>query len=541
MNQANADNPAALTVNQLCVALRARPSQTLLKDVSFEVYPGEIFALVGESGSGKSITALAIMRLLSDALEITAGDVRTRTDHLFELTEQAMGKIRGKKIAMIFQEPMTSLNPVQTIGDQIAESLKLHTTLKNKALEERIESLLDEVGLPEPATQKHGYPHQLSGGQQQRVMIAMALACDPDALLADEPTTALDVTIQKQVLELIQQLTRSRRLAVLLITHDMGVVRATADRLGVMHQGKIIEQNHCRDFFNNPRKHYSQQLVASLPSGHFRNDAILETPLLQVNGLSVHFPIRKGILQRIHGYTRAVQEVSFDIPRGQTLALVGESGSGKTTVGRAILNLEKTAGGEIHFQASRIDALSRKQMLPFRQKIQVVFQSPFSSMNPRMTVADIIEEGMISLGLNLKPEQRKQAMLQLLEQVQLLPEHLGRYPHELSGGQRQRVALARALAVNPELIICDEPTSALDVSTRAEILKLLRQLQQTLGVSYLFITHDLSIIPGLAHRVAVMKNGQIVEQGDTEQIMTRPQEVYTRELLAAVPVTPGLE
>ncbi|MGB1271079.1 MAG: ABC transporter ATP-binding protein, partial [Endozoicomonas sp.] len=511
MNQVNIErkleNLPALTVNRLNVCLRMRPSQPLLKDVSFEVYPGEIFALVGESGSGKSITALAIMRLLSDALKITAGEVKTGTNNLFELTEQAMGKIRGKKIAMIFQEPMTSLNPVQTIGEQIAESLKLHTTLKTKALEERIEALLDEVGLPEPSTRKHWYPHQLSGGQQQRVMIAMALACDPDVLLADEPTTALDVTIQKQILELIQQLTRSRQLAVLLITHDMGVVRATAHRLAVMHRGILIEKNHCRVFFNNPRENYSRQLVASLPSGQFRNDSTREAPLLQVNRLSVHFPIRKGIFQRIRGYTRAVKEVSFDIAKGQTLALVGESGSGKTTVGRAILNLEKPAGGQVHFQASRIDTLSRKQMLPFRQKIQVVFQSPFSSMNPRMTVTDIIEEGMISLGVNLKQEQREQKILEQLEQVQLLPEHLRRYPHELSGGQLQRVALARALAVNPELIICDEPTSALDVSTRSEILKLLKQLQQTLGVSYLFITHDLSILPGLAHQVAVMNNG----------------------------------
>ena len=523
----------ALTINHLKVVLRSNQTP-LLHNISFSLYPGEVFALVGESGSGKSITSLAIMRLLPDALQIHQGQVYTPDDDLFRLTEQQMSHVRGKKIAMIFQEPMSSLNPVQTIGEQIAESLALHTALSRREIQERIDGLLEEVGIPDPTIRKHWYPYQLSGGQQQRVMIAMALACEPDILLADEPTTALDVTIQKQILQLIRDLTKERQLAVLLITHDMGVVKQSADHVGVMHEGKLIETNPCDEFFNNPQHPYSQHLINSLPPRKFLEQQQTE-PLLRVDNLAVHFPIRKGVFQQISDYTRAVNDVSFTIPKGQTLALVGESGCGKTTVGRAILNLEKNTAGTIYFNQQRLDTLNRRSMLPYRKNIQVIFQNPFSSMNPRMTVGEIIEEGMISLAMPLSEKQRQERIEQLLLQVQLLPEHRTRYPHEFSGGQRQRIAIARALAVEPELIICDEPTSALDVSTRAELLALLQQLQTELGVAYLFITHDLSIIPMLAHNIAVMEKGRIVEQGNTEQVLESPKHPYTRSLLSAVP------
>ena len=533
MSQSMNTETTALSVSNLSVRLRDRDS-LLLDNISFSVSPGEIYALVGESGSGKSITSLAIMRLLPPALNITSGSVCIGDQDLFAITEKDMSRIRGKQMAMIFQEPMSSLNPVKKVGEQIAESLKLHTSLNNGQLRAKVESLLDEVGIPDPAVRMNWYPHQLSGGQQQRVMIAMALACEPDILLADEPTTALDVTIQKQILQLLQTLTENRKLAVVLITHDMGVVRQTADRVGVMHKGRLIEQNDCNGFFDNPKEAYSRHLINSLPSQEYREQSKQKT-LLAVKELAVHFPIRKGLLQRVKDYTRAVNYVNFSINRGETLALVGESGCGKTTVGRTILNLEEATRGEIWFDGQRLDILNRKNMLSYRRKIQVVFQNPFSSMNPRMTVGDIIEEGMISLRPDLTPAQRHERTVQLLQKVQLQPEFRFRYPHEFSGGQRQRIALARALAVEPELIICDEPTSALDVSTRAEILDLLQQLQKDLGVSYLFITHDLSIIPMLAHQVAIMQGGAIVEQGETEQVMTQPEHPYTQKLLAAVP------
>ena len=446
-----------------------------------------------------------------------------------------MQGIRGRRVAMIFQNALTSLNPVQKVGQQVAETLRLHTAARGAVLRETVIDLFREVGIPEPEQRYHFYPHQLSGGQQQRVMIAMALACEPELLIADEPTTALDVTIQEQVLELIQQLARSHRLAVLLITHDMGVVKNTADRVAVMYQGEIIEQASVDEFFHNPRHAYSRRLIASLPDLNSYQKRPNSKTLLQVEDLHVHFPIRKGVLQRVVDHTRAVDGVSLEIGEGETYALVGESGSGKSTLGRAILNLERSSGGSIHFAGSRIDQLNRRQMLPWRKRIQVIFQNPFSSMNPRMTVGDIIEEGMESLGLELDARQRQQRIVELLERVQLQAAFRDRYPHEFSGGQLQRIAIARALAVEPQLIICDEPTSALDVSIRAEVLKLLQELQREFGVSYLFITHDLSIVPTLAHHVGVMQSGKIVEQGTSEQILTAPTHAYTRTLLESVP------
>ncbi|MDP0590041.1 MAG: dipeptide ABC transporter ATP-binding protein [Candidatus Endonucleobacter bathymodioli] len=524
-----------LQVKNLSVSLLQQPDKKILKDVTIELYAGSIYALVGESGSGKSMTSLSIMRLLPDALKITSGAIFLKQQNLFNLTEQEMGTIRGGKVAMIFQDAQTSLNPVKKIGMQIHEALRLHTSLHGHDLQERTIDLMKKVGIPDPDQRVDWYPHQMSGGQQQRIMIAIALACNPSVLLADEPTTALDVTIQQNILELLKTLAQSHKLAVLLITHDMGVVRQTADRVGVMHKGKIIEEATCRDFFRNPQASYSKHLINSLPDINTYNKSHTNSVILKVEKLNVHFPIRKGIFQRVHDYTRAVNGISFSIKKGETLALVGESGCGKSTVGRAILNIGHISSGDIWLNHHKTSNLSHRQMLPFRKKMQVIFQNPFSSMNPRMTVGHIIEEGMISLRLSLTSKERKAKVIALLNKVRLEPEHRHRYPHEFSGGQRQRIAIARALAIEPELIICDEPTSSLDVSIRAEILDLLLNLQKELNVSYLFITHDLSIIPHMAHQIAVMKNGIIIEQGDTETIMTNPQQAYTQQLLSSIP------
>lgn len=533
----DASQTPLFSVRNLSVQLTDNDQTSFLENVSFDLDAGEIYALMGESsGSGKSVTATAIMRLLPDALTITAGKVLLEGNNLFALTEQAMTSVRGTRIAMIFQDPTTALNPVQRIGDQIAETLRLHVMNNKQDIHNRVVELLAETGIPTPERRINWYPHQLSGGQQQRVMIAMALACEPDILLADEPTTALDVTIQKQILALMTELTLKRRLAVLLITHDMGVVRSTAARVGVMYQGQIIEESACEDFFNHPKEAYSRQLIDSLPDTSAYCSEEHETPLLTVRDLKVHFPIHKGILQRVHDHTRAVDGVSLDIRRGETLALVGESGSGKSTTGRAILNMTRVTAGVIRFDGQDITNLPRQTMHPLRKRIQLIFQNPYSSMNPRMTVGAIIEEGIMSLLPELNRQQRRARIEALLTQVQLEPEHRLRYPHEFSGGQRQRIAIARSLAVEPDLVICDEPTSALDASIRAEVLELLQTLQDNLGISYLLITHDLSIVPQLAHRVAVMKDGMIVEQGKTEQIIIHPQHPYTQALLASSPV-----
>lgn len=507
----------------------------LVNGISFHIHAGEVFALVGESGSGKSLTSLAVMRLLSEGLSITGGDVRLGSDSLFALSETQMNSIRGRRIAMVFQEPQSSLNPVHTIGRQIGEVLTLH---RGKAPKKDIIELLQEVGIPDPEQRIDWYPHQLSGGQKQRVMIAMALACEPDLLIADEPTTALDVTIQKQILDLMNELRKTRQLGILLITHDMGVVAEMADRIAVMRHGHILEQAERNEFFRAPKHEYSMQLIHSLPQPDDYLKAAEHTPLLELKDVKVWFEQRKGILQRIAGYTKAVDGISLTIGKGETLALVGESGSGKSTAGRAILRLENTAGGEIWFDGQRIDTMSQSGFTPYRKRIQVIFQDPFSSMNPRMTVRQIIEEGMVSLGIVASADERERRIKALLERVGLEAAHLDRFPHEFSGGQRQRIAIARAIAVEPELIICDEPTSALDVSIRGQVLALLQELQEEMGLSYLFITHDLSIIPHLAHRVAVMRNGVIVEQGNTEALMSAPQHEYTQHLLAAVPRIP---
>ncbi len=534
-----------LSVQNLTVLVNNTP---LINNISFSIGGGEIFALVGESGSGKSLTSLAIMRLLPEALRVTSGSILLDQQDLFQLPEFQMQKVRGKKIAMIFQEPMTSLNPVMKVGEQVAEVLRIHLKLSGSNAKRKVISLFDEVGIPEAKTRYDWYPHQLSGGQKQRIMIAMALACEPDLLIADEPTTALDVTIQAQVLKLLKEIRDKRGLSILFITHDMAVVNEMADHVAVMKQGDIVEQAEKHEFFSNPQHPYTQKLLKdAIPNLTFKPELDTNT-LLQLTDLKVHFPIKKGIFQRTVGYVKAVDGVTLTIKKGQTLALVGESGSGKSTIGQAILKLVDSTSGSVHFsnapevgsvetnQAIDLTRLTEKQMKPFRKKVQVIFQDPFSALNPRMTIDEIIREGMVSLQVGSgKKEDQDKRIEELLEQVGLLPEHKKRYPHEFSGGQRQRIGIARALAVEPELIICDEPTSALDVTVRAQVLNLLEDLQQTYQLSFLFITHDLSIIPAIAHHVAVMKEGKIVEQGSVEQVMNAPKHEYTQALLNSAP------
>jgi peptide/nickel transport system ATP-binding protein len=512
-------------------------NQELLKFISFEVKRGEVFALVGESGSGKSLTALAIMRLLPEALKVTSGDILLNKSSLFSISEFDMQKVRGRKIAMIFQEPMTALNPVITIGEQVAEVIRLHLKLNEKQIKAKVVKLFEEVALKDAHTRYAWYPHQLSGGQKQRVMISMALACEPELLIADEPTTALDVSIQAQVLTLLKEIQTKRSLSILFITHDMGVVAQMADTIAVMRDGEILEIASRDDFFQNPTHEYTKSLLRdALPSTEIRTSSDGETTLLEIKGLKVHFPIKKGFFKRTVGYTKAVDGISLDLPKGKTLALVGESGSGKSTIGTSILRLIDSTEGSIMFNGVDLTKLSEKELLSYRRKIQIVFQDPYSALNPRMTIGEIIREGMVSLKVGLQDKNVQDMLIKdLLVKVGLEFEHFYRYPHEFSGGQRQRIGIARALAVKPELIICDEPTSALDVTVRAQVLKLLKDLQKERGLSYLFITHDLSIIRTIADEVAVMKEGKIVEIGSVEEVMNNAQHEYTQKLLASAP------
>jgi len=526
-----------LRVEGLCLEAEGTP---LLNEVTFEIREGEIFALVGESGSGKSLTSLAIMRLLPESIDVAKGEIFLKENALFSLTEAAMQKVRGKSIAMIFQEPMSALNPVMTIGEQVAEVIRLHLGLQKEAVKAKVVALFEEVSLPKAAERYDWYPHQLSGGQKQRVMIAMALACEPDLLIADEPTTALDVTIQAQVLELLKKIRKKRNLSILFITHDMAVVAQMADSIAVMKEGRLVESAPRDAFFSSPRHPYTQQLLKDtvIIRSEETREAAAER-LLEVKGLKVYFPIQKGLFRRTVGTIKAVDGVSFSIARGKTLALVGESGSGKSTIGQAILRLLDITEGEIRFRGVDLAALDEKKVKPYRSRIQVVFQDPYSALNPRMTIGEIIREGMVSLQTGPSGKQAQaHHIAALLEKVGLEPEHLHRYPHEFSGGQRQRIGIARALAVEPELIICDEPTSALDVTVRAQVLSLLKSLQKDFGVSYLFITHDLSLIPAIADEVAVMQEGRVVEQGSVDAVMCHPQHAYTKALLQAAPQPP---
>lgn len=536
-----------LSIQNLHVAFRqGAESIPAVKGVDFDIRRGETFALVGESGSGKSVTALSALRLLPLGGRILQGSARLDGEDLFDLPEYRLSEIRGGRIGIVFQDPMSSLNPVMTVGAQIGESLRLHKGLKGKALQARAVELLGQVGMPRPEKHFHEYPHQFSGGMRQRAMIAIALAGEPDLLIADEPTTALDVTIQAQILALLKRLQKETGMALWLITHDLGIVAHMADRVAVMRQGEIVEAAEGKTFFAAPQHPYSRQLFAARP----RLESCLERagddgapslatsertappPLLQVRDFKVHYPVRKGLFQRVVDHVRAVDGVSFDLAQGQTLALVGESGCGKTTLGKAMLGLIEATDGQVLFEGEAVTGNAAKTR---RAQMQIVFQDPFSSMNPRMIVGDIVEEGIRALRPELSAEERRIRCETLLDAVGLPRAARSRYPHEFSGGQRQRICIARALAVEPRLIVCDEPTSALDVSVQKQIVDLLKTLRREQGLSYLFISHDLAVVAELADRAAVMQRGRIVEIGPVEQVLFEPRHEYTRKLLQAIP------
>lgn len=579
--------------------------------VSFTIKQGETFALLGESGCGKSMTALSLLRLNPQPVsQIVSGQINLAGQDLLGLSEADMQTIRGRRIAMIFQEPQSSLNPVLSVGEQIGECLKLHLGLVGQALFDRIITLLESVGISDPEQRIKEYPHQLSGGMKQRIMIAMALAGEPELLIADEPTTALDVTIQAQILDLLKEIQAKTGMAILLISHDLAVVAQVADHVAVMYAGQIVETASREQFFNQHQHPYTNKLFEALPSEKKREQrltiikgsvpvltqdfegcrfaercdhawqrcystevewyqqnehgvrchlfdpeveieqavveqSLVSSPLsevlpsdrtvLDVRDLTVHFPIRKGLLQRVVGHVKAVDGISLSLKQAETVALVGESGCGKTTVGKGILQLVPLTSGEVDFQGHQLNTLSERALKQHRSSLQIVFQDPFSSMNPRMTVGQIIEEGLSKKQFAKALTAKEQRIDELLQRVGLWPEIKHRYPHEFSGGQRQRICIARALAAEPEIIICDEPTSALDVSVQAQILNLLREIQHEFGLSYLFITHNIAVVNYLAHRVAVMYLGRIVEQGDRDEVLNSPKHPYTQALLAAVP------
>ena len=533
-----------LQVKNLTVSTGNGTKKTdIVNNISFTIERGETFVLLGESGSGKSITALSIMRLLPAAIKISDGSVILHTTNLFQLPENKMRKIRGAKIGMIFQEPQTSLNPVLTAGQQISETLRQHDNLSKKQCIKRSIELLDAVGIPDAERRINEYPHQFSGGMKQRIMIAIALAGKPDLLIADEPTTALDVTIQAQVLNLLRKLQSETGMSILFITHDIGVASQMADHIAVMQNGSIVELKTKKELFSNPENSYTQKLFDAIPSWEKRTDEneieeierTERTSLLKVKDLKVYYPIRKGIFKRTIGHVRAVDSVTIDLHAGETVAIVGESGSGKTTMGKGILQLLEVTSGDITYKKTDLNRLDEPSLRKLRSDIQIIFQDPYSSMNPRMMVNDIIQEGMLAQGVGESKKERDEHTVKLLEQVGLLPEYRFRYPHEFSGGQRQRICIARALAVKPKLIICDEPTSALDVSVQAQILSLLKDLQKEYQLGYLFITHNISVVEYIAHYVAVMYEGKIVEQGAVEKILKNPKNPYTKNLLSAVP------
>jgi peptide/nickel transport system ATP-binding protein len=585
-----------------------------LDGVALSIERGETFALVGESGCGKSMTALALMRLLPENGRITRGEVSLEGQDVLALPESGMRRVRGGRIGMIFQEPATSLNPVMRVGDQIVEAIETHTPLRGLAARAKAIDWLRRVGIPEPERRIDEYPFRLSGGQKQRVMIAIALAAEPELLIADEPTTALDVTIQKQILDLLRDLQREKGMGLLLITHDLAVVAGMADRVALMYAGQIIEVGTAEEFFRAPRHPYAKLLLSALPDAarrgeklaaiggsvpplsqvfegcrfaprcdrvmpecHHTPPALIETgaahpvrcllyregaapavaaaaparaddtpvprlqtaqPLLDVQQLTVAFPIRQGLLQRAKRHFTAVSEVSFQVGAGETVALVGESGCGKTTTGKAIVQLLRRQArieGRALLDGQDLFTLQGDRLRDARRAVQMIFQDPFGSLNPRMRVAELLEEGLMSLRPDIAPAQRRSEVAALIERVGLRAEALQRYPHEFSGGQRQRIAIARALALKPRLIVCDEPTSALDVSVQAQILNLLRELQRELQVSYLFITHNIGVVEYIADRVVVMQHGRIAEAGPADEVLHRPASDYTRTLLAAVP------
>ena len=537
-----------------------------VQNVSFNIPKGKTVGLVGESGSGKSVTALSIMRLISEPPgRISGGEIFLDKEDILKLPENRVRKIRGNRISMIFQEPMSSLNPVFTVGNQIAEALILHRGMnKKEALEKSIE-LLNQVEVDNPSERVKSYPHQLSGGQRQRVMIAMAIACNPDLLIADEPTTALDVTIQKQIMELLKNLQEKYSMSVLFITHNLGLITEIADEVLVMYKGHIVEKNSTIEIFKNPSHPYTKGLMACRPtldkdtyrlpvmSDYMDEQGVALEPkekwgqkkvkqlntkevLLEVKNLKKYFPLKKNLFGTVQSWVKAVDDVSFTIKKGETLGLVGESGCGKTTLGRMILRLLSTTDGEVIYQGQNIMNLSRKEMNPLRKKMQVIFQDPYASLNPRMTIGSAIMEPMIIHNLGTDKKERTKKTEQLLERVGLTGDMFHRYPHEFSGGQRQRICIARALAVQPEFIICDESVSALDVSIQSQIINLLLDLQEELDLTYIFISHDLAVVKFISDEVCVMNKGKIVERNTSLNIYKNPKEDYTKKLLNSIPV-----
>ena len=503
-----------------------------VRGVSFDIKRGETVALVGESGSGKSVTALSVLQLLPyPSASHPTGSIRFQGQELVGASTRELLSVRGNRISMIFQEPMTSLNPLHTIERQVNEVLILHKGLSREAARKRTLELLEQVGIPEAAKRLDAYPHQLSGGQRQRVMIAMALANEPDLLIADEPTTALDVTIQAQILKLLKSLQARYGMALLFITHDLGIVRKMADRVCVMTQGRIVEQGPVSEVFDRPQHSYTQHLLSAEPKGRPAAADPSAPEILRLDELKVHFPIRRGLMRRTVGHVKAVDGVSIALREGHTIGLVGESGSGKTTLGLALLKLERSQGG-IRFDGRDLQGMSQRELRPLRREMQIVFQDPFSSLSPRMSVGEIIGEGLEVHRIGT-PAERATMIEQVLREVGLDPASRDRYPHEFSGGQRQRISIARALVLKPRLIVLDEPTSALDMSVQAQIVDLLRDLQQRHKLAYLFISHDLKVVRALADEVVVLRHGKVVERGSASQIFEAPQTPYTQALIAA--------
>ncbi|RWP68853.1 ABC transporter ATP-binding protein [Mesorhizobium sp.] len=523
-----------LSVRDLSVAFVQESRQSMAVDhISFDIAKGETVALVGESGSGKSVTALSVLKLLPyPAASHPSGKILFQGADLLATDEKALRRVRGNKITMIFQEPMTSLNPLHTIEQQIVEVLTLHQGLGDGQAKARTLELLNEVGIREPEKRLDAYPHQLSGGQRQRVMIAMALANEPELLIADEPTTALDVTVQAQILELLAELKSRKGMSMLFITHDLGIVRKIADRVCVMTKGKIVETGPTKDIFANPQHSYTRHLLAAEPKGKPPAANAAAKPVMTGQDIKVWFPIKKGFFRRTVDNVKAVDGIDVTVRAGQTLGVVGESGSGKTTLGLALARMISSTG-TIRFNGRDINELTFNAMRPLRRELQIVFQDPFGSLSPRMSVSEIIEEGLKIHEPKLSPDERDKRIVDVLGEVGLDPATRNRYPHEFSGGQRQRIAIARAMVLNPRFVMLDEPTSALDMSVQAQVVDLLRSLQAKHDLAYLFISHDLKVIRALANDVIVMRNGRIVEAGPSEQIFERPQTDYTKALISA--------
>ena len=526
--------PNLLSVNNLSVDFtQGGEVAHAVRNVSFTVGRGETVAIVGESGSGKSVTALSILRLLSyPPASHPSGEVLFNGVDLLKADDETLRKVRGNDITMVFQEPMTSLNPLHTVGQQIGEILELHKGLKGQAAEQRIVELLTLVGIRDPETRLESYPHQLSGGQRQRVMIAMALANEPQLLIADEPTTALDVTVQAQILDLLASLKAKTGMSVLFITHDLNIVRKIADRVCVMTKGEIVEQGPVAEIFAHPQHEYTKKLLAAEPRGVPRPIAPDAPVLIEADQLKVWFPIIRGFLRKAVGYVKAVNGVSVKVREGETIGVVGESGSGKTTLGLALLRMISSEGPVIYL-GNRIDQLNASAMRPLRRDLQIVFQDPYGSLSPRMSIAEIVAEGLTVQEKGLDLEAMREKVAQAMIDVGLDPKTMDRYPHEFSGGQRQRIAIARALALEPKFIMLDEPTSALDMSVQVQIVELLRNLQAKRNLAYLFISHDLRVVRAMSHHIIVMRNGEVVEEGSADEIFDHPKTDYTRALFAA--------